>query len=199
MTFGPGHLYYVDYSDTIGRIDLQTKSDETLLSGLNNPSTIRYDEGSNMLYFLEKGSADEEYKDGTLKVISLNQPPTISILSPITGSEHRSSTMDISWNYSDIDSGIERCEVRIDDEAWIDVGTNTHYVFSSIGDGEHTVEVRVFNKYNLSNEDSTTFTVNTSLIGGPGWMDDTAILVTAAGIVIGLVALTITRKKKSPS
>jgi hypothetical protein len=64
------YLYYADYfGNTVGRIDLQTKSDETLVSGLNGPINVRYDDVQDRLYFLEVGTVAGEYKDGTLKVI----------------------------------------------------------------------------------------------------------------------------------
>jgi len=73
ITFGSEYLYYADYfGGTLGRINLSTKLDETLASGLNGPHTVRYDAASKKLYFLESGTESGQFKDGTLKVISLN-------------------------------------------------------------------------------------------------------------------------------
>jgi len=64
------YLYYADFfGNIVGRIGLQTKSDETLISGLNGPINVRYDEVQDRLYFLEVGTNSGLYKDGTLKVI----------------------------------------------------------------------------------------------------------------------------------
>jgi hypothetical protein len=70
MSFSPQYLYYADYfKGEVGRIDLNTKVDETLISGLNSPITVRYDGISGKLYFLEEGTLENQYKDGTLKVM----------------------------------------------------------------------------------------------------------------------------------
>ena len=86
MSFGGGYLYYADYFEgTLGRIDISTKINQTLKSGLNNPIGVRYDEVSNKLYFLEAGTQGGQYKDGTLKVLELGT----SIVTPLlTGLEY---------------------------------------------------------------------------------------------------------------
>lgn len=67
------YLYYADvYNNFIGRIDLSTKQNDTLLSNLNAPISVRFDQSTNKLYFLESGTGAGKYKDGTLKVLSLN-------------------------------------------------------------------------------------------------------------------------------
>jgi hypothetical protein len=76
MSFSSEYLYYADYfNGVVGRINIQTKFDETLASGLHRPIQVRYDESTNKLYFLEAGTDAEECKDGTLKVISISQAP----------------------------------------------------------------------------------------------------------------------------
>ena len=70
MSFSSEYLFYADYfSGTIGLINLTTRSDETIISGLHGPHTVRYDELNKKLYFLESGSSSAQFKDGTLKVI----------------------------------------------------------------------------------------------------------------------------------
>ncbi|MEM2945615.1 MAG: carboxypeptidase-like regulatory domain-containing protein [Thermoproteota archaeon] len=75
MSFSSEHLYYADYRNgLVGRINIQTKFDEVLASGLNGPTAVRYDESTGNLYFLEAGTSAEKYKDGTLKAIHLGPP-----------------------------------------------------------------------------------------------------------------------------
>ncbi|MEM3078693.1 MAG: carboxypeptidase-like regulatory domain-containing protein, partial [Thermoproteota archaeon] len=75
MSFSSEYLYYADYRNgVVGRINIQTKFDEVLASGLNGPITVRYDESTGNLYFLEAGTSAEKYKDGTLKAIHLGPP-----------------------------------------------------------------------------------------------------------------------------
>jgi internalin A len=77
MSFSSHYLYYADWSaGTIGRINLATGSDETIISGLHGPRNVRYDESSGKLYFLEEGTDEAQYKDGTLKVVQVEQAVT---------------------------------------------------------------------------------------------------------------------------
>jgi hypothetical protein len=87
MSFGSGYLYYADFlGGTVGRIDIQTKTEETLLSGLNEPACVRYDQSSGRLYFLEAGTDFMQYKDGTLKYIDMRAPSiTLSETSGLVG------------------------------------------------------------------------------------------------------------------
>jgi len=72
MTFTSDYIYYADYfAGTIGRISLATALDETVVSGLNSPTCVRYDDSTGGLYFLEGGTIADQYKDGTLKVLQL--------------------------------------------------------------------------------------------------------------------------------
>jgi hypothetical protein len=64
------YLYYADYfAGTVGRINIQNKFDQTLVTGLNAPTNVRYDDIQDRLYYLEAGTIAGQYKDGTLKVI----------------------------------------------------------------------------------------------------------------------------------
>ena len=70
ITFSANYLFYVDYfNGTLGKVNLQTMADQTVLIGLHEPSNIRYDAGTNSLYFLESGTNAGQYHDGTLKVL----------------------------------------------------------------------------------------------------------------------------------
>jgi hypothetical protein len=71
MSFSSKYLYYANYfGNTVGRINIQTKADETLVSSLNGPTAVRYDAVQDKLYFLEAGTVAGQFKDGTLKVIN---------------------------------------------------------------------------------------------------------------------------------
>jgi len=72
IAFSSEYLYYADYfQGTIGRVGLTTRNDETILSGLNGPMCVRYDDSSGWLYFTESGTNANHYKDGALKVLQL--------------------------------------------------------------------------------------------------------------------------------
>jgi hypothetical protein len=138
MSFSSKYLYYADYfGGTVGRINIQTKSDETLVSGLNEPINVRYDEASNRLYFLEAGTNSGEYKDGTLKGIEYVQPVlrtfypewaektyTVTIESNLTISNFNfnQSLAQISFNVTGPEGGTGPCNVSIPEAfMWVDV------------------------------------------------------------------------------
>jgi len=114
-------------------------------------------------------------------------PPTVSITLPITESEIRSSTVTATWTGSDDVSGINHYEVRLDEGSWTNMGTSTAHTFSGLGDGSHTIDVKATDKAGNTRQDMVNFTVNTSLIGGPGWTDD--IIAFSALIIVMLIAV----------
>ncbi|MCP8315321.1 MAG: pre-peptidase C-terminal domain-containing protein [archaeon] len=121
-----------------------------------------------------------------------NIPPTLSITSPTNGTEVKSSSVSVTWTGSDADSGIDHYEVRLDDGSWSGVGTALTYTFVNVPDGSHTIRVKAVDVADNSKIALVNITVNTSLLLGPGWMDDIlifaviiiAIVVIAGGIVI---------------
>ncbi len=112
-------------------------------------------------------------------------PPFVSITSPANNSQLKSSNIVIMWNGSDVISGIDHYEIKLDDGSWIDIGKQTIYMLSDVNDGIHRVEVKAIDKAGLTQEDFIRFIINTSLLGGPGWIDDTVIL----GGFLAVVAL----------
>ncbi|MBN1504704.1 MAG: hypothetical protein JW952_06575 [Candidatus Eisenbacteria bacterium] len=71
MSFSSKYLFYSDHlGGTVGAIDLSTKADVTLCSGLNYPLSVRWDDADGKLYFVECGSVANQFKDGTLKVVT---------------------------------------------------------------------------------------------------------------------------------
>lgn len=63
-------LYFADFqAGEIARLRLATGEVETVLDELTNPQAVRYEAGSNSLYFLDGGSSANEFKDGVLAVV----------------------------------------------------------------------------------------------------------------------------------
>jgi hypothetical protein len=64
------YLFFGDYdTGTVGSFNLSTKVQRVYVSGLHEPQTVRWDQSSSKLYFVEAGTDANHYKDGTLKVI----------------------------------------------------------------------------------------------------------------------------------
>jgi hypothetical protein len=130
-------------------------------------------------------------------IITATPRYTLTISTPVNGCQIRTNTMTFAWSCSDL-SSINRFEVQMDQDPWKDAGLNTGYDFPSVRDGPHSLQVKVVGETGFSSIHTVTFTVNTSLIGGPGWSDDTGIFL--AVIIGGLVlSWTIRRsRKKTP-
>jgi len=67
-------LYYGDIGGTIRRLNLSTGADELVTTGPGAINAVRYDPSSGRLYYLRSGTADAQYKDGTLNYITVNTP-----------------------------------------------------------------------------------------------------------------------------
>jgi hypothetical protein len=65
-------LYYGDLGGTIRRRNLDTGADEFVTSGPGQINAVRYDPLSGRLYYLRSGTADAEYKNGTLNYVTVN-------------------------------------------------------------------------------------------------------------------------------
>ncbi|MHA1366972.1 MAG: Ig-like domain-containing protein [Candidatus Heimdallarchaeota archaeon] len=72
----------------------------------------------------------------------------------------------VTWSGSDSGSGIDYYEAQIDGGTWINKGTGTSHTFTGLIDGAHTVNVRAWDNAGNDATDSTTFTVDTSIVVG---------------------------------
>jgi len=136
-------------------------------------------------YIDAAGLISESYSD---TIILDTTAPTITITSPGLGYEIKSSTVRVTWTCSDVTSGTSYCEIKIDDDSWINVGTDTVHTFTGVNDGTHTVNVKVYDKAGWSSIDSVEFTVYTSPQFGLGYFEIVAI---GAIIIIAAVAVAV--------
>lgn len=71
MSVSTSDLFYAEQAEgRIGRFNISTKADQILLTGLHEPTAVRWDATHRMLYVLEAGTDANQYKDGTLKVVT---------------------------------------------------------------------------------------------------------------------------------
>jgi hypothetical protein len=96
---------------------------------------------------------------GTMITIVDRTPPTVTISSPTTGSEVKSSSVVVSWTGSDVNSGIASYEARLDGGTWTSMGTSTSQEFTGLKDGGHTVEVKAFDIGGNNKAASVSFSV----------------------------------------
>ena len=86
-------------------------------------------------------------------------PPNVEIISPTNGTTLNTSAIHVTWSASDPD-GIDYCEIRLDENSWINVGSSTEYTFYDIKDGYHTIYVRAYDTTGTSNITNSNITVN---------------------------------------
>jgi len=122
--------------------------------------------------------------------------PRISIIFPLNRSEIKSSTIAASWIGSDEASGISHYEIRLDSGSWINVETNTTYAFIGLNDGSHTIEVKAIDNAGNTKQIKVSFTVNTSPLFGPGYMEEAVVTATIIILILG-VALYLLKIRKS--
>ena len=119
-------------------------------------------------------------------VILDTTPPAIIIISPSHDYESRSSMLNVTWMGSDEISGISHYEIRLDGGAWTNVGANTTYTFTQLADGSHIIDIRTVDKVGNIQQSTVSFTVNTSPLLGPSYIEETVITITIIIIALGI-------------
>ena len=122
----------------------------------------------------------------TRSIILDTTPPTVTIISPSDGSEVRSSTVLVNWTRSDAGSDIDHSEVSLDGASWDNVGANETKTYPGLSEWGHVVEVKAFDKAGNSVVVSSDFTVNLSPLGGPGYLEEAAVVAVAIVAVAGV-------------
>jgi hypothetical protein len=156
-------------------------------------------EGANntLEYWSVDRNGIEESPHEILTGIRLDKsPPTLSITSPLNGSQIGSSTVTVSWTGSDETSGISRYEVRVDRGSWTNVGTDTTRVFSGLADGTHSISVMVLDRAGNERTLSVNFTVSTGLIRRT---DYALVLTLALAVALGAVTYLLRSRKHRKS
>ena len=87
--------------------------------------------------------------------------PSVNITSPSGSHILASSTVSVVWAGNDALSGVVGYQYRIGGGGWSDIVTDTHYDFSGLGEGTHTVDILVWDAAGNSGTDTVTFMVDT--------------------------------------
>jgi hypothetical protein len=83
-------------------------------------------------------------------------------------------------------SRISHYEIRLDGGAWTNVGANTTYTFTQLADGSHIIDIRTVDKVRNIQQSTVSFTVNTSPLLGPSYIEETVITITIIIIALGI-------------
>ncbi len=103
-------------------------------------------------------SVGESVSTQIIKGVPDGTPPELHIEKPLDNSYHNVRDIQVKWNGSDLNSGIDHFQVRIGDIEWIDVGWNTTYTFYDLTDGRHDIRVRAVD--NAGNVETQLFSIN---------------------------------------
>lgn len=156
--------------------------------------TLTVGDGSKTVYAQFKDNAglvSEIYSD----TITLDTtPPNIQTTSPIIGSEIKSSAVTATWSASDANS-LNSYQVRLDGGPWIDVGLDSSYTFTGLADGSHNIEVKATDTIGLTDQHSLDFTVNTSPLLGPGYIEEAVVAAIVVIVIVG-IALYLNKRRK---
>ncbi|MHA2249924.1 MAG: NosD domain-containing protein [Candidatus Kariarchaeaceae archaeon] len=80
------YLYYADYfAGTVGRYNYDGLTDEVLLTNLNGPTHVHFDAATGNLYYMEAGTSDTGFTDGTLNVLPVEVEIPVQSIAYIYG------------------------------------------------------------------------------------------------------------------
>jgi hypothetical protein len=124
-------------------------------------------------------------------------PPTVWVTFPNNGSEVRTPHIKVAWDGSDELSGIDHYEIRLDKNPWTNVSNTTAFTFSQLSDGNHRIDIKAVDKAGNYRQVRFVFSVNTSLIGKPGWTDDIIVFSSTSAVIALILVFLLEKHVKS--
>jgi len=205
-----GLWHLADFTITITATDNLTGVAETYyrynngqiqnVSSHGQPWIISESANNTLEYWSIDNAGNEELPHKVLTEIKLDKTaPTMSITSPLNDSEVKSSTVTVAFTGLDETSGISHYEIRLDDGSWINTGTNTTHTFTELHDGSHIINVKANDAAGNYQLNTINFTINTSPLLGPGYIEETAITTTIIITAIGITLYLLKIKKNKPN
>jgi hypothetical protein len=137
------------------------------------------------------------FKELTLTFVVDLTPPALWVEFPKNGSEIKTSSIKTQWNGFDTLSSINHYEIRIDENPWVNVSTITAYTFRQLKDGTHKIDIKAVDEAGNHKVVRIIFTINTSLIGKPGWTDDIIVFGSISLIAATIIVLLLERHVRS--
>jgi len=125
------------------------------VSGLAS-KTLTLDDGSYAIYVRATDQVgNEATRTATFRVDTT--PPTLSITSPQDGSSGNSSTVTVSWTAG---TDTASAAVQVDGGEWLSATGSASKVLEALGEGAHTVVVRVADAYGNEAFATVSFTID---------------------------------------
>jgi len=128
----------------------------------SEPITIGHlSEGTHIIHY-HSIYGNETEDDQRTDVVLDKTPPSLTLTSPTDGTMVSTTSIKVRWTATDSGSGLDKFDVRLDDQAWVDVGTSTTHTFNDLSEGSHTLKVRAQDNLNLVTEEQMTIMVDTA-------------------------------------
>lgn len=151
-----GYSYYFDHT-------YSTNPDKIIDTTSNSKSYSNRFDGTRYFHVRAKDNAGNWGEAGHYKVKIDTTSPLISISTPADNAVISSKDVSVYWSSSDSGSGISYYQIKLDTGSWINKGTKTSHIFSSIGGGIHMVYVKAVDKMGHLKTTNVGFTVKQSL------------------------------------
>jgi hypothetical protein len=156
-------------------------------------------DGAKTVYVQFKDNAGEVSLQFLDSITLDSLPPSIALTDSLAnGTEVRSSTCTLSWTGADAGTGIDHYEVRVDNGTWTDTGNINSYAFTGLGDGSHTFDIKAVDASGKAKIYSLNLVINTSLIGGPGYLEEILIIVAIVAIIAVVIIYKLLKRPKAP-
>src|SRR3970040_2131729 len=84
---------------------------------------------------------------------------------PAEGAVVSAGDLIFSWNGSDVGSGIDHFEIRLDGGSYLNLGTNTPHLSAGIPDGRHEVGLKAVDGAGNVHEQRVTFVASSARLG----------------------------------
>ncbi len=89
-------------------------------------------------------------------------PPVLTLLGPSQGAYLSTSSVHVTWNATDLTSGVQGFQYRIDGNGWSALTTVNSTTFSGLADGSHTVDILAIDNADNAIVKSLVFVVDTT-------------------------------------
>jgi|GEM_PF-1078717 len=103
-------------------------------------------------------ASEFDQSDGYFEIVDPDEvdAPMVEVISPVDAYLDESDVL-VEWESENADYH----EIRLNDDEWIDKGTDTEHMFEGLEDSEYSVEVRAVGEKELTYTDEVGFTVDT--------------------------------------
>ena len=150
-----------DAESGIGHYEVKLDDGTWTAVGTNTQHTFSaLSDGTHTAYVMAVDNAGNTATDRVDFTVD-TYPPTINITAPANNSLLNADHVTVTWTGTDNGTGIEHYELRTDSGSWTNVGTNTSYDLTSLGEGAHSVNIRAFDGTGKNITGSVSFTVDT--------------------------------------